>query len=165
MTREEVLSRFPEGSTYYVPLLLAMELHLSKPEVFGLCWSDINFSTDYLTVKYEAYYERCSNRIIFSMKSNITFVRLTKVARDALKRAKKQAHHSKRYVINSSDVLMGPYQFYSSHIDSISPICVRGDGTYVSPLGCNYVALVLQGKRGNFPNADPKWKWEDLFEL
>lgn len=165
MTREEILSKFPEGNQYYLPLLLAMELQLSKPEVFGLCWSDVNASTDWLTVRYEARYDRYSNLIIFSTKDEMKFVRLTKEARDALRRAKKQIHHSKRYIINSSDVLMGPYQFYSDRNDTVSPICVRGDGTYISPLCCNYVSLVLQGKKGKLQNPDPNWKWEDLFAL
>jgi hypothetical protein len=175
MTREDVLSRFPEGSVYYLPLLLGMELKLTKSETFGLSWQDVDLARGIVRVNNVAYYNRFDNYIYFfkSVKSNTS--NLTIPAQNALKRAKKRVNYNRgtntkqTYTVRVNGQLRGPYEQWPRRhgnlCDELIPVCARQDGTYISPQGINYVARILQGKQGRFNAPDSNWKWEDLWVL
>lgn len=47
---KQILNRFPEGSPWYIPLLIGFHTGLRIGEVFALTWEDIDFENSTLTV-------------------------------------------------------------------------------------------------------------------
>ena len=47
---KRIIERFPEGSNFYIPLMIGYYTGLRLSEAFALCWSDIDFDAQTLTV-------------------------------------------------------------------------------------------------------------------
>lgn len=159
---QAILNRFPEGTTYFLPLYLAMALRLTKEEVFGLSEDDIRINAGVVIIHRLARYDRKSNRVKFTICNHKTILLipesksiLTRVLDDhdiLYQRLKKPM-----YSLNSDELTKwtnGSSPFY--------PLLIHNDGTYISPLGINYVTRVVQGKVSSIEIVQPNWSFNNL---
>lgn len=159
---QAILNRFPEGTTYFLPLYLAITLNLTKEEVFGLSENDIQIDTGIIILHYLARYDRESNRIKFIVCNHRT-IPLTSESKAILTRVLDdhdilyQRLKRPMYSLNGDELTK-----WTNQLNPFYPLLIRNDGTYISPLGINYVTRVIQGKVSSVEIVQPNWSFNNL---
>lgn len=159
----EILARFPKGSSTYIPLLLGYRCGLRLGEAYALTWDDIDFENKTLSVNKQVQWQSNgnksgywyfsapkydSNRII---QIDDAFLKILKNEKDTQER-KAKAYLDTEYTFY--------YEEKGTRIIStndkgkkINFVCKREDGTYIQPRTMQHTSSVIHNQLG-FPEFD-----------
>lgn len=159
----EILTRFPKGSSAYIPLLLGYRCGLRLGEAYALTWDDIDFENKTLSVNKQIQWQSNgnksgywyfsapkydSNRII---QIDDAFLKILKNEKDTQER-KAKAYLDTEYTFY--------YEEKGTRIIStndkgkkINFVCKREDGTYIQPRTIQHTSSVIHNQLG-FPEFD-----------
>ncbi|MEG1926741.1 MAG: tyrosine-type recombinase/integrase, partial [Ruthenibacterium sp.] len=157
---ENILQRFPEGSSAHIPLLLAYRCGLRLGEIFGLTWDDINFENGTLSVQRQMQH---SNRdVVFVPPKYLSYrtIRIDDSLLELLARTKKQQEALREgyseylpsyYITNIKNnrynhgTLM---QFSDENAKEIYPVLLRSDGTLIQDRTTQHCSSAIHHKLG-----------------
>ena len=159
----EILTRFPKGSSAYIPLLLGYRCGLRLGEAYALTWDDIDFENKTLSVNKQVQWQSNgnksgywyfsapkydSNRII---QIDDAFLKILKNEKDTQER-KAKAYLDTEYTFY--------YEEKGTRIictndkgKKINFVCKREDGTYIQPRTMQHTSSVIHNQLG-FPEFD-----------
>ena len=159
----EILTRFPKGSSAFIPLLLGYRCGLRLGEAYALTWDDIDFENKTLSVNKQVQWQSNgnksgywyfsapkydSNRII---QIDDAFLKILKNEKDTQER-KAKAYLDTEYTFY--------YEEKGTRIIStndkgkkINFVCKREDGTYIQPRTMQHTSSVIHNQLG-FPEFD-----------
>lgn len=66
----KIFEKFPEGSSFYIPLRLGYECGLRLGEVYGLCWEDIDLKNKVIYINRQIQWLKDNNRDNMDKTSN-----------------------------------------------------------------------------------------------
>ncbi|MBU5270146.1 site-specific integrase [Clostridium cochlearium] len=125
-----IINRFPQGSSFHIPLQIGFNTGLRAAEVCGLTWDCINFDEQTLTV--EKILLKKEREWIFGTpktKSSNRTILIGKTLYDILKRHKKWQIENKLK--------------YGTHYTESNFICTKENGQLVTPDTLKYLSRVV----------------------
>lgn len=143
---KRIISRFPFGNKYHIPLIIGYYTGLRISEVFGLTWEDINFETFEINVSKQTIRMQKGkwNLDEPKTKSSVRTVKFGKELASILKKEKaRQAENRLRY---------GEYYTFYSLVDKelvldkngkVKLICVDENGMLVTTDSFKYCSRVI----------------------
>lgn len=160
----KIIERFPEGSNFYVPLMIGYHTGLRIGEVMGLTWADIDMEANTLSVD-KILYKRKKGWYFGSTKtaSSVRTIKIGKTLINVLDRHKKiQAENRLRYgqfytqqyeveEISGAENLRRVMEMQVSVNGMKNPIylvCTKEDGEMVTPDSFKYAARVIHYSLG-----------------
>lgn len=144
---DELLTAYPFGTSYYIPIITAYYTGLRLGEVLGLEWNCINLDTGELTVKQQLHHSRTLGYYISTPKTTTSSrtILLDKDTLDILKQWKElQTENEQKaggsYVHNFKQVEDGKVFAVSkglvektSGTEKLNLVCTRPNGSYILP--------------------------------
>ena len=96
---EAIFARFPEGTSPYIPMMLAYKGGLRLGEAFGITWDDVNFDAGTISVNQQVQWDEKVKVWYFSDPKYNSYRTLTmdQECMELLKRAKEKQEKSKAY--------------------------------------------------------------------
>ena len=159
----EILARFPKGSSAYIPLLLGYRCGLRLGEAYALTWDDIDFENKTLSVNKQVQWQSNGNKSGYWYFSTPKYDsnRIIQIDDAFLKILKNEKETQERKVKAYLDT---EYTFYyeekGTRIIStndkgkkINFVCKREDGTYIQPRTMQHTSSVIHNQLG-FPEFD-----------
>ncbi|WP_130837558.1 site-specific integrase [Lachnoclostridium sp. Marseille-P6806] len=160
---DAIFTRFPEGHSDYIPLLLGYRCGLRLGEAFGLLVEDIDLNSGCLHIRRQIQYDETNNKLYFTQPKycNPEEYRDVVVDDDTLRILKRH--------INKINKCFIPLEYPQYYIDKngylstkcgerIQPVNVRiADGTFIGPRTMQNVSRIIHGKTSDFKNIDPLW--------
>lgn len=151
----KIISRFAEGQTAHIPLILGYRCGLRLGEVFGLFWSDIDFDKKTLTVNRQV--QDVNKQWVFTRPKydSTRTISLDDSTLELLKRERERQINSKEvfkedkkqlYVVRDSkkkNIESG----YISEVgtEKIDMIMQRLDGSYIQPRIMQHTSRIIHG--------------------
>ena len=155
---EQILKRFPEGSTAHIPLQLGYRCGLRIGEAFAVFWSDIDFEKHTLSVNRQIQWDKAAQLWYLTEPKYESFrtIDLDDEIFDLLlrekerqKRAKEfrgkswiQQYESKKRMVNTS-----------GDGEPIEMVMVRDDGSLIAPRIMQHVSSIIHYQM-KFPEFD-----------
>lgn len=159
----EILTRFPKGSSAYIPLLLGYRCGLRLGEAYALTWDDIDFENKTLSVNKQIQWQSNGNKSGYWYFSAPKYDsnRIIQIDDAFLKILKNEKETQER---KAKAYLDTEYTFYyeekGTRIIStndkgkkINFVCKREDGTYIQPRTMQHTSSVIHNQLG-FPEFD-----------
>ena len=159
----EILMRFPKGSSAYIPLLLGYRCGLRLGEAYALTWDDIDFENKTLSVNKQIQWQSNGNKSGYWYFSAPKYDsnRIIQIDDAFLKILKNEKETQER---KAKAYLDTEYTFYyeekGTRIIStndkgkkINFVCKREDGTYIQPRTMQHTSSVIHNQLG-FPEFD-----------
>ena len=159
----EILARFPKGSSAYIPLLLGYRCGLRLGEAYALTWDDIDFENKTLSVNKQVQWQSNGNKSGYWYFSAPKYDsnRIIQIDDAFLKILKNEKEIQER---KAKAYLDTEYTFYyeekGTRIIStndkgkkINFVCKREDGTYIQPRTMQHTSSVIHNQLG-FPEFD-----------
>ena len=159
----EILARFPKGSSAYIPLLLGYRCGLRLCEAYALTWDDIDFENKTLSVNKQVQWQSNGNKSGYWYFSAPKYDsnRIIQIDDAFLKILKNEKETQER---KAKAYLDTEYTFYyeekGTRIIStndkgkkINFVCKREDGTYIQPRTMQHTSSVIHNQLG-FPEFD-----------
>ena len=159
----EILTRFPKGSSAYIPLLLGYRCGLRIGEAYALTWDDIDFENKTLSVNKQVQWQSNGNNSGYWYFSAPKYDsnRIIQIDDAFLKILKNEKETQER---KAKAYLDTEYTFYyeekGTRIIStndkgkkINFVCKREDGTYIQPRTMQHTSSVIHNQLG-FPEFD-----------
>lgn len=159
----EILARFPKGSSAYIPLLLGYRCGLRLGEAYALTWDDIDFENKTLSVNKQIQWQSNGNKSGYWYFSAPKYDsnRIIQIDDAFLKILKNEKETQER---KAKAYLDTEYTFYyeekGTRIIStndkgkkINFVCKREDGTYIQPRTMQHTSSVIHNQLG-FPEFD-----------
>ena len=156
---KEIISRFPEGHSCHVPLMLAYHCGLRLGEIFALTWNDIDFENKKLDVNKQIQMEATGYWTFTAPKyDSYRKISMGAALTDLLKREKKkqekaklyyEEHYSHQYV-NESHQLIRDIQgdTVPDGCTEVFPINIRENGTYCQPRITQHLCRIIHYQLG-----------------
>lgn len=166
---DAILERFPEGTPYYIPLILGYRCGLRIGEAFGVLIDDVDFKNRVLHVRRQIQYDyKNIGRHYFTEPKYCLPGQGRDIDLDDETWRILRRHVNK--IVGLSTVLRFPpyYMDEQGYLTKdcgkpVYPINIRlTDGTYISPTTMLYVSRIIHGKEGRFSNPDPDWCFHSL---
>lgn len=165
-----IFSRFPSGSSSYIPLLIGYRCGLRIGETFGLLWDDIDFDAKTLSVKRQVQWKqnerskeakllengkkcedsgywyfsspKCNSFRTITIDDNLLYILRKEKERQEAARTYFKERYSNYYVDEFKRVNMLGIG------TDLRFICVREDGTYISLRTMQHTSSVVQKQLG-----------------
>lgn len=155
---EKILERFPEGSSFYIPMMLAYHCGLRLGEVFGLTWEFVDLEYGAIFVEQQVQWLEKSSKwqIVPPKYDSKRRVKMDRVIWDLLRREKK------RQMLNLQKLGQNYHQVFIDSEDfindeklgiPISFVNVREDGTFIMPRTTAHYTRVIKRELG-YPKFD-----------
>lgn len=156
ITREQIriiFERFPEGSPYYIPMMIAYKCGLRLGETYGLYWEDIDLEKETLTVNRQMQWSN-TDSVWYMTKPKYNSVRTIKIdkdlarllAREKVRQRKSEEYYNELYVkqyISEKDILNTDGLGTEIH-----PVMRRENGTYITPRTMLHASEIIHYKLG-----------------
>lgn len=162
---EQIMQRFPEGSSAHIPLLLAYRCGLRLGEVYGLLWEDINFEKGTLSVQRQMQHSNKDIVFVSPKYKSYRSIRLDNSMLDLLIRTKKQQDAFKNgyfeylpsyYISNITNETLSHgtiVQISGENYKPIHPVLLRNDGTLIQDRTMQHCSAIIHHKLG-YTNFD-----------
>lgn len=148
---ENIIKRFPEEHSCFIPLQLAYRCGLRLGEAFALTWNDIDFEARTLDVNKQVQNLDGSWAFYDPKYSSFRNIRLDSKMLEILERAKIKQERSREYYAEHYTVL---YEDDKRHINTkgegceIFPINRRENGTYIQPRVMQHCSRIIHYQMG-----------------
>lgn len=172
----QIMSRFPEGHTAHIPLLLAYRCGLRLVEVFGLMWSDVDFKQGTITINRQIQMSDTSKQWVFTAPKYDSYRTIT-VDENTLgilrhekdRQIRARAYYEEFYVTNT---VHGAEK--SIHMDSgclttdadgipVDLVMIRENGEFIQPRIMQHVGRVIHGTyRNSHTVISSDWDFHSL---
>ena len=154
---KEIISRFPEGHSCHLPLMLAYHCGLRLGEIFALTWNDIDFENNKIDMQIQmettGYWTFTAPK--YDSYRNIT---MGKALSDLLKREKKKQDKAKLYYeeyyyhqyVNENHQLIKDIQGVTvpEGCTEVFPLNIRENGTYCQPRITQHLCRIIHYQLG-----------------
>lgn len=148
---KQVLSRFPKGHPYHIPIQLGYRCGLRLGEVFGLTWDDIDINEGTLTVHRQCQMDNDVKlwRLLLPKYDSIRVISLDNTMLNILSEAKQEQQKNAKMF---AELYCPLYLDETNHITTdktpkqIQLINVREDGSFISPRAMQHAFRVIHGK-------------------
>lgn len=152
---ERIISRFPFGNKYHIPLIIGYHTGLRISEVFGLTWDDIDFEKREITVKKQIVkYKPDEQKALwcFGPTKTESSKRVVKIGESLLKilkseKARQNENHLRYgeyytfYSLKKIDEKI--FNFIPDNKDAVKLICVDENGQFVTTDSFKYCSRVI----------------------
>lgn len=152
---EKIISRFPAGNKYHIPLIIGFHTGLRISEVFALTWNDIDFDKKEIAVNKQIVKVKKDNekaKWCFGDTKTKSSVRTVKIGDTLLKilKSEKARQNENRlrygeyytfYTLNKIDEKT--YEFVPNKEGEIKLICVDESGHFVTTDSFKYCSRVI----------------------
>lgn len=163
----KITSRFPYGSTFYLPIIIGYYTGFRIGETLGLTWDDIDFESKTISINKIIYYNEDTKLWYFGTPKTKTSVRTIQIGNTLLKILKKykkdQLQNKLKYGCHYICTYEGeeiidnkkyrPLYSFSSTIPSgtlkkIEMVCTKEDGEFITPNTFKYASRVINYELG-----------------
>ena len=160
LTKEEwnqIIDRFPFGSTHHIPLMIGFNTGLRIGEVFGLTWNDIDLKEGTITVnKQQIRYKpnkQVKNRWCFAPPKSKASFRTVKIGQSLIDVLKKEQIRQKEnrlacgeyYAKYTTKLIKDEiYDVIPSTDTDLNLVCVKEDGSWMTPETFRHCSKVIQ---------------------
>lgn len=167
----QIISRFPSDSRFYIPLMVGFHCGLRIGETFGLTWNDIDLENCEITINKQAVKRRVKNekKQAWYFESPKTYssnrtVKFGATLAQALRREKvKQLENELKYgefytvhfIKNEKDEkgndlrrIVPQQKCVTTTLSSVKMLCVDENGEYTSPDSFKYAARIIHHELG-----------------
>ncbi len=149
-----IIKRFPEGSSFYVPLMIGYHIGCRIGEVMGLTWDDIDLDNNTININKIIYKKdtfwyfgepktKSSNRIINIGNTLKNVLRYHKRYTD-IRRLEYGEYYIKQYNINNK-ITTSPLNLKEPLLNMV---CVKNNGMLLTPDSFKYAARVINYELG-----------------
>ena len=158
---DAIFERFPEGTSDHIPLMIGYKCGLRIGEAFAVCWEDIDFCKSVIHVRRQIQWHQEDSGFWYYSKPKYNSERDVDVDSSTL--ALLAREHSRQ--MRDADYCGEAYtRYYSNDVGVISdmmfdgfseihPVCVRRDGTLISPRTMQHTSHIIHTKL-NYPEFD-----------
>ena len=163
----KITSRFPYGSTFYLPIIIGYYTGFRIGETLGLTWDDIDFESKTISINKIIYYNEYTKLWYFGTPKTKTSARTIQIGNTLLKILKKykkdQLQNKLKYGCHYICTYEGeeiidnkkyrPLYSFSSTIPSgtlkkIEMVCTKEDGEFITPNTFKYASRVINYELG-----------------
>lgn len=157
---KNILKRFPENNTHYLPIMIGFHTGLRIGEIAGLTWDSINMKKKEISVKQGMIY-KVSDWYLSTpkTKSSVRTIKMNQSLFNIIKRYKikqkenmlKYGKYYKEYHINDKGMI---YEVDKRVIKSIDEnnklkfVCTKENGEFYSPNTVKYLSRVINHQLG-----------------
>ena len=154
-----LLTRFPEGTTSYLPLLIGYKCGLRLGEAFGLTWEDIDFQAKTLTVNQQVL-RRDPDRLTgapsywYVTQPKYNSVRTIELSQDVIDALLRERERQEKAKPIYDDLYTTLYKDKTGHIntvgngDELHLVMVHEDGSMIYSWTTNYISQVAVKELG-----------------
>lgn len=155
---EKIISRFPEGNKWHLPLMIGYHTGMRISEVFALTWGDIDLDKGIITVsKQTVRYKPDDGKVKWCFgatksKAGVRAFRIGATLHELLKRENIR-QKEKRLLYGEFYAKYGLIEFKDKNGETlseivrdpkdISPVCVNDDGTLINTDSFKYCSRVI----------------------
>lgn len=138
----ELLTKFPFGSSMYIPLMLLYHTGMRVSEVCGLTWSDINFEKKIISLRRQIMYIRGEGFYFTTLKTKssereilMDSVLINELQRWKIRQAENEVELADSYVYvyrNCEGKVISQSRGLPLNEEKVNPICTHKDGRLVN---------------------------------
>lgn len=154
---KRITERFPQGSTFYIPLMVSYHTGLRLGEVLGLTWNNIDFENKTLTVEKQLQYIHSfgiKQTAIGSPKTKASYrtipigdVLFEVLRKERLIQKQNRLKYGNLYLKYGLKKITPRYtEVIESEADEIDFVCRRENGDLVRPISFKYLSRVVNHK-------------------
>lgn len=148
---QQILTRFPEGSTSHIPLQLGYRCGLRIGEAFALFWSDVDFENHRLSVNRQIQWDKKAQLWYLTEPKYESFrtIDLDDEMYDLLAREKERQERAKAY---RGQQWIQQYESKKRLVNTagngepIDMVMVRDDGSLIAPRIMQHVSSIIHHK-------------------
>lgn len=155
---ERILNRFPEGSNFYLSLVVPYNIGTRISETFGIDLNrDIDFENHTISIQQQLSKENGSWCFRAPKYNSYRTIKMGKTIENILKKAilerKKQMlkygkYYTRTYLTNDNILIQMPSDVKMPYRE-IMPLCVKENGELLTPESFKYCARVIHYELGN----------------
>lgn len=151
----QIIERFPDGHSCYIPLQLAYRCGLRLGEAFALTWDDINFENNTIDINKQVQWEE-KNKIWEFHNPKYDSFRVIKgdsIIMGILMNEKRKQERGKDYYFDSYKLIYIPDQRTASYkkYKNDNPVWMvtsRDDGTFIQPRVTQHLGRIIHYQLG-----------------
>lgn len=167
---QEIISRFPEGTSAHIPLMIAYHCGCRLGEVFGLTWDCIDLDSKTLCINKQVQYIETKKEWLFRRPKyeSVRTIVISDELCDLLARHKLSIDYYKSLLESDYTTVNMNYDSKTGKIlqddrkKPVSLVMVREDGSWCSPRITQHIGRVIHGKANNCPCIMEQWDFHSL---
>ena len=155
---EKILNRFPEGSSFYIPLIIGYHLGTRIGETYGLDLSrDVDFENNIISINHQLSKQNDHWCLISPKYNSVRALKTDNFLNNALKKEyldqqKNMLKYGEYYIntyINDNNVVIQLPASIDCQFRQIMPVVVRENGELLTPESFKYCARVVHHELNN----------------
>lgn len=150
---DRIFTRFPEGTSTFIPMQLGYRCGMRIGEAFGVCWDDVDFDAMTISIKRQAQWDVEKQQWYMTAPKYDSFRTIEMdeklgeiLQREHEKQLRARQYYGERYtqLFVSVDGIINT----TGEGNKIFPVAVREDGTYIGPRTMQHASGVIHHELG-----------------
>lgn len=151
---KKIIERFPQGSTFYIPLMISYHTGLRLGEVLGLTWENIDFENKTLTVEKQLQYIHSygvKQTALGSPKTKASYrtipigdILLEVLKKERLIQKQNKLRYGRYYLKYGKKPITPKYtEVVENGKDEINFVCRKESGEVIKPISFKYLSKIV----------------------
>ncbi len=150
---KEIFSRFPEGSSPFIPMQFGYKCGMRLGEAFAICWEDVNIDAKTIDINKQVQWDKDNKCWYFSNPKYNSF-RVIDIDSELCEILRREYDKQQRAKVFYDDMYINLYMDEKRHINTngvgtiIHPVAVRECGAYIIPRTMQHTSGIIHHQMG-----------------